>query len=69
MVFPRWSFGANRVQVDADIKILMEFFGHLQTDSTRAILSLSSLPPAQSVTKRSRVYTFTVLYYDYTHFQ
>ncbi|KAG8217643.1 hypothetical protein J3R82DRAFT_5796 [Butyriboletus roseoflavus] len=56
--FQRWSFGANRVQVDADIKILSEFFGHLQTDSIRALLSLSSLPPAQSITKNSSVYKF-----------
>jgi phosphatidylinositol 4-kinase len=52
-VRPQWSFGANRVQVVADIKILSEFIGHLQTDSIRALLSLSSLPPTQSITKNS----------------
>ncbi|KAI9571413.1 hypothetical protein HD554DRAFT_2187155 [Boletus coccyginus] len=52
-VRPQWSFGANRVQVIADVKILSEFIGHLQTDSMRALLSLSSLPPTQSIKKNS----------------
>jgi len=50
----RWSFGANRVQVDADIKALSEFLGHLQVDSARNLSSLSSLPPHQSSSKVSR---------------
>ncbi|KAF9246393.1 hypothetical protein BU15DRAFT_85159 [Melanogaster broomeanus] len=52
-VRPQWSFGANRVQLDADIKVLSEFLGHLQTDSVRGLASLSSLSPAQSVAKNS----------------
>ncbi|KAG6376278.1 hypothetical protein JVT61DRAFT_2256 [Boletus reticuloceps] len=52
-VRPQWSFGANRVQVTADIRILSEFIGHLQTDSSRALLSSSSLPPTQSITKNT----------------
>ncbi|KAJ8594622.1 hypothetical protein M405DRAFT_469254 [Rhizopogon salebrosus TDB-379] len=50
-VRPQWSFGANRVQIDADIKVLSEFLGHLQVDSIRSRLSLSSLPPHQSASK------------------
>ncbi|KAH7889620.1 hypothetical protein F5I97DRAFT_1934490 [Phlebopus sp. FC_14] len=47
-VRPQWSFGANRVQVDADIKVLFELLGHLQTDSVRGLCPLSSLSPSQS---------------------
>ncbi|KIJ69126.1 hypothetical protein HYDPIDRAFT_23983 [Hydnomerulius pinastri MD-312] len=52
-VRPQWSFGANRVQVNADIKVLSEFLGHIQTDSIRGIATLSSLSPAQSAAKNS----------------
>jgi len=51
---PRWSFGANRVQVDADIKVLFEFLAHLQVDSVRSSTSLSSLNHHQSASKISR---------------
>jgi hypothetical protein len=44
----RWTFGANRVQVDADVKVLSEFLSYLQTDSVRGTLSISSLFPSQS---------------------
>ncbi|KAG0701518.1 hypothetical protein DFH29DRAFT_926376 [Suillus ampliporus] len=52
-VRPQWSFGANRVQVDADIKVLSEFLVHLQADSVRSLSSLSSLAPHQSASKTS----------------
>ncbi|KAG2144576.1 hypothetical protein DEU56DRAFT_790388 [Suillus clintonianus] len=52
-VRPQWSFGANRVQVDADIKVLSEFHVHLQGDSIRNLSSLSSLAPHQSASKAS----------------
>ncbi|KAL4067760.1 hypothetical protein J3A83DRAFT_4359655 [Scleroderma citrinum] len=48
---PQWSFGANRVQVDADVKILVEFLAHLRTDSVRGLNSLSSLSPSQSASQ------------------
>ncbi|KAH7923479.1 hypothetical protein BV22DRAFT_1036261 [Leucogyrophana mollusca] len=48
---PQWSYGANRVQVDADIKVLSEFLSYLQTDSVRGLTSLSSFPAAQSASK------------------
>ena len=41
----RWSYGANRVQVDADIKVLSEFLEYLQSDSVRGLPSISSLSP------------------------
>lgn len=54
LMLSRWSFGANRVQVDADIKVMSEFLVHLQGDSIRNMSSLSSLPPHQSASKTSR---------------
>lgn len=48
---PQWSFGANRVQVDSDIKILVEFLSHLHIDSVRGLKSLSSLSPGQSASQ------------------
>ncbi|KAG2100206.1 uncharacterized protein F5147DRAFT_710970 [Suillus discolor] len=52
-VRPQWSFGANRVQVDADIKVMSEFLVHLQGDSIRNTSSLSSLAPHHSASKTS----------------
>jgi phosphatidylinositol 4-kinase A len=43
----RWTFGANRIQVDADIKVLSEFLSYLQTDSVRGSISISSLSLSQ----------------------
>ncbi|KAG5638985.1 hypothetical protein H0H81_008206 [Sphagnurus paluster] len=42
-VRPQWSYGANRVQVDADIKVLAEFLSCLQTDVIRGRSEISSL--------------------------
>ncbi|KAJ6490589.1 hypothetical protein C8R47DRAFT_1122870 [Mycena vitilis] len=50
---PQWSYGANRVQVDADIKVLSEFLSYLQTDSVRGSAAISSLSPAQSESRSS----------------
>ncbi|KAF8969865.1 hypothetical protein BDZ97DRAFT_1937223 [Flammula alnicola] len=46
-VRPQWSYGANRVQVDADIKVLSEFLSYLQSDSVRGPPAISSLSPAR----------------------
>lgn len=54
-VQPQWSYGANRVQVTADIKILQEFLTHLQTDCVKGFNSLSSLAPGQSPDQSSYV--------------
>jgi len=45
--YARWSYGANRVQVEADVKVLSEFLTYLQTDSVRGPPSISSLAPAR----------------------
>ncbi|KDR73543.1 hypothetical protein GALMADRAFT_227988 [Galerina marginata CBS 339.88] len=46
-VRPQWSYGANRVQVDADIKVLSEFLSYLQSDSVRGPPTISSLSAAR----------------------
>ncbi|EGO21128.1 hypothetical protein SERLADRAFT_452259 [Serpula lacrymans var. lacrymans S7.9] len=52
-VRPQWSYGANRVQIDADIKVLSEFLSYLQSDLVRGTVTLSSLSPAQSASRTS----------------
>jgi phosphatidylinositol 4-kinase len=52
----RWSYGANRVQVDADVKVLSEFLSYLQTDTVRGSPAISSLSPVQSASRSSRTY-------------
>lgn len=42
-----WSYGANRVQVHADIKVCSEFLAYLQTDAIRGAPIITSLTPAQ----------------------
>ncbi|KAJ7047187.1 hypothetical protein C8F04DRAFT_987659 [Mycena alexandri] len=53
-VRPQWSYGANRVQVDADIKVVSEFLSYLQTDSVRGSVAISSLAPAQAASRSSQ---------------
>ncbi|RDB21005.1 Phosphatidylinositol 4-kinase stt4 [Hypsizygus marmoreus] len=55
-VRPQWSYGANRVQVDADVKALAEFLSYLQNDAVRGSPEISSLSPAQ-LTSRTSYYT------------
>ncbi|KAK7038059.1 hypothetical protein R3P38DRAFT_3311292 [Favolaschia claudopus] len=52
-VRPQWSYGANRVQVDADIKVVSEFLSYLQSDTVRGPAAISSLSPAQSESRSS----------------
>ncbi|THH17523.1 hypothetical protein EW146_g3305 [Bondarzewia mesenterica] len=40
---PQWSHGANRLQIDADLKLLSEFLSCLQTDTVRMSHQISSL--------------------------
>lgn len=54
--FGRWSYGANRVQVDADVKVLSEFLSYLHTDTVRVSPAISSLSPVQSQSRGSRMY-------------
>ncbi|KAE9409758.1 hypothetical protein BT96DRAFT_962286 [Gymnopus androsaceus JB14] len=52
-VRPQWSYGANRVQVDADIKVVSEFLSYLEADSIRNALTVSSLAPSQFAARAS----------------
>ncbi|KAH7879656.1 uncharacterized protein C8R40DRAFT_1158339 [Lentinula edodes] len=52
-VRPQWSYGANRVQIDADVKVLSEFLSYLQADSIRDTLTVSSLAPSQFAPRAS----------------
>ncbi|KAG9226590.1 hypothetical protein CCMSSC00406_0006185 [Pleurotus cornucopiae] len=45
----QWTYGANRVQVDSDMKILTEFLSCLHADSVRGNTSISSLSVAQAM--------------------
>ncbi|KAJ8087995.1 phosphatidylinositol-4- kinase [Marasmius tenuissimus] len=54
-VRPQWSYGSNRVQLDADVRVLSEFLSCLQTDAIRSNLAISSLAPAQ-LTSRNAYY-------------
>ena len=44
----RWSYGANRVQIDADVKLLSEFLSLLQSDAVRGYTTVSSLAAGAS---------------------
>ncbi|OSD08514.1 atypical/PIKK/PI4K protein kinase [Trametes coccinea BRFM310] len=52
-VRPQWSYGSNRVQIDADIKLLSEFLSYLQADSVRGFPAISSLAPAYAPSQPS----------------
>ncbi|TCD70919.1 phosphatidylinositol-4- kinase [Steccherinum ochraceum] len=47
-VRPQWSYGANRVQIDADLKLLSELLSYLQVDSVRGFPAVSSLASGQT---------------------
>ncbi|KAI0362486.1 atypical/PIKK/PI4K protein kinase [Trametes cingulata] len=53
-VRPQWSYGSNRVQLDADIKLLSEFLSYLQADTIRGFPALSSLAPAHAPSQPSQ---------------
>lgn len=48
MDYNRWSYGANRAQIDADIKVLSEFLSYLQTDKIRGFADISSFATTQA---------------------
>ncbi|KAF8913519.1 hypothetical protein CPB85DRAFT_1299266 [Mucidula mucida] len=56
-VRPQWTFGANRVQLDADVKVLSEFLSYLQSDSVRSDSVISSLAPTQAPSRTSHYLT------------
>ncbi|CAE6400878.1 unnamed protein product, partial [Rhizoctonia solani] len=50
-VRPQWSFGANLIQVNADVKLLNEFLEVIQHDNTRADHVTSSLQLEKSASR------------------
>ncbi|KAI9508312.1 hypothetical protein F5148DRAFT_1275830 [Russula earlei] len=52
-VRPQWSHGSNRLQMDADSKLLSEFLSFLQTDTARLAHEVSSLGNAQAISMNS----------------
>jgi len=42
----RWSFGSNKVQLDADVKLLVELLDIVQRDAQRDAFQVSSLDTA-----------------------
>lgn len=49
----RWSHGSNRLQMDADSKLLKEFLSVLQADTARLAHEVSSLGHAQATSMNS----------------
>ncbi|KAJ9109086.1 hypothetical protein QFC21_000414 [Naganishia friedmannii] len=49
----RWSFGSNRVQLGAEIKLLEEVFTAVEHDRIRAHHRLSSLPHSEGMSRAS----------------
>jgi len=49
----RWSHGSNRLQMDADSKLLTEFLSVLQTDTARLAHEVSSLGHTQAASLNS----------------
>jgi hypothetical protein len=49
----RWSHGSNRLQMDADSKLLTEFLSVLQTDTARLAHEVSSLGHMQAASLNS----------------
>lgn len=47
-VAPQWSFGSNKVQMDADIKLLVEFLDIVRRDAPKDAFNVSSLENAPS---------------------
>ncbi|KAF5358382.1 hypothetical protein D9756_001382 [Leucocoprinus leucothites] len=52
-IVPQWTYGADRVQLNAELKVLSEFLSYLQADSFRGLPSISSLSPLQYVSRNS----------------
>ncbi|KIO22722.1 hypothetical protein M407DRAFT_216052 [Tulasnella calospora MUT 4182] len=52
-VRPQWSFGANRVQIDADVKLLNAFLDAVQQDGVRADHLTTSLTAERHASRAS----------------
>jgi phosphatidylinositol 4-kinase len=62
----RWSFGANLIQVNADIKLLNEFLEVIQQDNIRADHVTSSLQPEKSVARHPGTPYYSTLILEYS---
>jgi hypothetical protein len=54
----RWSHGSNRLQMDADSKLLTDFLSLLQADTARLAHEVSSLGHAQATSMNLSQYIF-----------
>jgi hypothetical protein len=54
----RWSRGSNRLQMDADSKLLSEFLSFIQTDTARLAHDVSSLGQVQATSMNQSTCTF-----------
>ncbi|KAL1668533.1 hypothetical protein GGF50DRAFT_96468 [Schizophyllum commune] len=52
-VRPQWSYGANRVQLDADVKVLSEFLSYLHGDVVSPASAVTSLATSQLASRAS----------------
>ncbi|KAI0032206.1 hypothetical protein K488DRAFT_50373 [Vararia minispora EC-137] len=42
---PQWTYGANRLQIDADMNVLKEFLSIIRNDSARLTFNITSMSP------------------------
>ncbi|ORY33464.1 hypothetical protein BCR39DRAFT_520273 [Naematelia encephala] len=66
-VRPQWSFGSDRIQVGAEIKLLQEFLTAIQEDTVRGNYSVSSMSdraPAFLVPGSTSLQDYTTLHRD-----
>ena len=61
LIAGRWSHGFNRLQMDADSKLLTEFLSVLQQDTARLAHEVSSLGHVQATSMNSSRCTFFLL--------
>jgi hypothetical protein len=54
----RWTHGANRLQMDADSKLLAEFLSYLQADTARLAHEVSSLGQTQATSMNASKYIY-----------
>ncbi|KAK2466764.1 hypothetical protein APHAL10511_001022 [Amanita phalloides] len=50
---PQWTYGANLVQIEADVKVLSDFMSHLEADSVHNHSVISSFSPPQLASRGS----------------
>ncbi|KAF8637362.1 hypothetical protein AX17_002861 [Amanita inopinata Kibby_2008] len=50
---PQFTYGASRVQIEADVRILSDFASYLRSDNVQGYTMISSLSPAQLASRGS----------------